>query len=84
MTLQRSDKLKRVIGKELTGWNAEVLGKKLSQLSTVISQINNNHGPDILGICEVESKEVVEKLLDKIQNGRNYKVSHYETHDRRE
>lgn len=80
----RSDKLERALGKELTGWNSTVLSKKLSQLAKVVLQMNGGAGPDILGVCEVENAKVLGKLLEKlIPSGRTYKVVHADTKDRR-
>ena len=61
----RSDKLRRSIQKELKGWNETILNCKLDQISKIISQMNKDNGPDILGICEVENKTVLEKLVEK-------------------
>jgi len=60
-TAPRSDKLRRSIQKELRGWNQKVLNNKLSQLSKIIAQMNNQKGPDILGVCEVENESVLKK-----------------------
>jgi hypothetical protein len=48
------------------GWTYEVLDKKLENLAKVIKMLNNGHGPDLLGICEVENQQITQKLLDKI------------------
>ena len=80
----RSDKLKRSIQRELKGWNQKVLDNKLSQLAKVILQMNGEMGPDILGICEVENKVVLEKLLTKINlHSRQYKIAHEDANDGR-
>ena len=81
----RSEKLERVLKRELKGWNQEILDKKISQISKIISRINDGNGPDIIGICEVENKAVVERLSDKL-NGisiRVYKFAHENTIDNR-
>ena len=58
------------------GWTYEVLDKKLENLAQVIKLLNNGHGPDLLGICEVENQQITRKLLDKI--GRNdYQIAHF-------
>ncbi len=64
----RSEKLRRTLKNELKGWTKEILDKKISQLSKIISKMNNGNGPDILGICEVENKSVVEKLVNNLSN----------------
>lgn len=81
---ERPEWLQKNLNQELKGWNTAVLNKKLDQLSSVIKKINNSEGPDILGICEVENKTVVQKLIDKIQFGnRNYALVHKEMNDQR-
>jgi predicted extracellular nuclease len=83
-TAPRSDKLKRSIQSELKGWNQKVLENKLSQLSKIILQMNEQRGPDILGICEVESESVLKKLVNKINlPERKYKIAHEDTKDGR-
>ena len=80
----RTDKLNRVLKDELKGWNVAVLDKKLEQLSKIILQMNNQAGPDILGLCEVENRFVLELLVEKIKNpSRKYKMAHAPTGDRR-
>jgi len=81
---QRSDKLQRVLKNELAGWTAQVLDKKLDQLASIIKQMNDGNGPDLLGVCEVENGFVLEMLADKIsQDGRTYKISHDNSQDNR-
>jgi hypothetical protein len=82
----RSEKLQRTLKKELTGWTENILAKKIIQLTQIISKIDNNMGPDILGICEVENKIVVDKLKDSLNNilpHHNYNVVHADTQDKR-
>ena len=80
----RSEKLERALGKELDGWTAAVLNKKLDQLAKIIKQMNGGNGPDILGVCEVENEKVLDKLIDKLNSlGRDYKSVHADTQDRR-
>jgi len=80
----RTDKLNRTLKNELKGWNVSVLDKKLQQLSKIILQMNDKAGPDILGLCEVENKFVLELLVEKIKSpSRKYKIAHADTRDRR-
>ena len=71
----------------LKHWKTPVLEAKLTQLSSVIKSMNNNQGPDILGVCELESKEVLEKLVAKIKtpplDAREYEIVHIDTEDQR-
>jgi hypothetical protein len=53
----RTDKLHRVLKKELEGWSDEILEKKIKQLVKIMLRIINGlNGPDILGVCEMEMK----------------------------
>jgi predicted extracellular nuclease len=78
----RSDKLNRAIGKDLIGWTDDVLELKLNQLSSIINKINNQKGPDIIGVCEVENKTVLERLVSKLSR-RTYKIVHADCLDER-
>ena len=80
----RSDKLERALGKELDGWTAPVLTKKLDQLASIIMKMNGGAGPDILGVCEVENEKVLSKLIAKLPLlGRAYAVVHADAQDQR-
>ena len=69
---------------ELKGWTQAVLDKKLAQLVKVISSMNGGAGPDLLGVCEVENKKVVDQLVAALAGlGRKYKVVHHDTSDQR-
>ncbi|MCF6333613.1 MAG: endonuclease [Draconibacterium sp.] len=63
-------------------WNEERYTKKLEGLSRVLSSINKNELPEIIGLCEVENSKVVEDLINtgRLANGK-YKVVHYESPD---
>ena len=81
---QRPDWLKKELKNELVGWDQNVLDKKISQLSKIISKMNGGTGPDILGVCEVENKPVMDLLVNSLSSlGRNYKVAHHDTSDKR-
>jgi hypothetical protein len=51
---ERLPRLREILKEELVGWNEEVLNDKLSQLAKAVLKMNDDNGPDILGICEVE------------------------------
>ena len=80
----RPDYLQSRLKSELKGWNADVLEKKLTQLSSVIKKMNGGLGPDILGLCEIENKQVLTKLVEKFNSlNRNYEIAHHDTSDNR-
>lgn len=81
---RRPEELKRKIKADLKDWTAEVVDKKTTNLASVISQMNEGMGPDILGVCEVENRFVLEQLTDKVNvPGRNYQVIHHDMSDKR-
>lgn len=81
---RRSEKLKRVLNKELSGWNTSVLNRKIRQLASIIAQMNDGRGPDLLGACEIENEYVLNLLKDALtSSNRNYNVAHADTADRR-
>lgn len=62
-------------------WDNEKFHKKIVNLSSVIMSMNKGNGPDLLGLCEVENRAVVESLLVYISPG--YEIVHYESPDPR-
>lgn len=80
----RSPKLARTIGNELKGWTQSILDKKIDNLSSVIQQMNNGNGPDLLGLCEVENRRVIELLIEALSPlNRNFDIIHQDTKDDR-
>lgn len=76
--------LDRYLGRELAGWDADVLQQKISQLASVITRMNDGLGPDLLGVCEVENEAVLNQLVDRISlPGRSYRVIHHDSGDKR-
>ncbi len=81
---QRPDWLKARLKEELRGWDQATLDKKISQLSHIIRKMNAGKGPDLLGVCEVENKPVLEQLANSLSGlGRSYRIAHHDTSDQR-
>ncbi|MCK5276986.1 MAG: hypothetical protein KAI99_12705, partial [Cyclobacteriaceae bacterium] len=81
---RRPEELRRKIKADLNDWTADVLDKKTTNLASVISQMNDGQGPDILGVCEVENRFVLEQLQGKVNvPNRNYQVIHHDMSDKR-
>ena len=53
----------RAIGNDIAGWTPELRDRKVEQLASVIAQMNGGAGPDLLGVCEVENRFVVDLLV---------------------
>ena len=80
----RSDKLNRTLKGELAGWNDAILTRKINNLATIIRQLNGGLGPDLLGLCEIENRPVLQRLVEALAPlGRNYLVAHHDTADER-
>ncbi len=76
--------LQKRLAKELKGWTRPVLDRKLAKLAEIIGLMNDRRGPDILGVCEVESRHVLDRLVDALKPlGRAYAIAHADTGDQR-
>ena len=62
------------------GWTEEVYNIKVDNIASIIRQMHGGAGPDLLGLCEVENKGVVDDLLARIGHD-NYRVAHVESPD---
>jgi len=62
------------------GWDAEALDKKLANLATVIKAMHGGQGPDLLGIVEVETKQLLEELIART-GLTHLKVAHVDSPD---
>jgi len=80
----RPDRLQSQLAGELKGWTEGVLRTKIARLAEVISAMNGGKGPDVLGVCEIENKPVLERLVQALAPlGREYRVAHADTKDKR-
>ena len=83
---RRTEKLERTLKNELKGWTQDILDLKINQLSKIISKVNESQGPDIIGLCEIENRHVLELLVKIIRQqlpSRNYRIIHADTEDKR-
>jgi endonuclease/exonuclease/phosphatase family metal-dependent hydrolase len=62
-------------------WDSVKFNQKLINLSAVIMSMNRGKGPDLLGLCEVENKAVIESLLVFLNPV--YEIVHIESPDGR-
>ncbi|OFX87421.1 MAG: hypothetical protein A2W99_07205 [Bacteroidetes bacterium GWF2_33_16] len=65
-------------------WNTERYNKKLESLARVISSINTNELPEIVGFAEIENRTVLENLIstESLKNGK-YQIVHENSPDSR-
>ena len=83
---RRPEKVARVVGRDLAGWTPQHRDRKITQLASVIAQMNTGAGPDLLGVCEVENRFVLDLLADAVHQllpGRSYRIAHADTADAR-
>src|SRR5690349_14725718 len=84
---ERTSKLVRTIGDDVSDWTAALRDKKINQLATVIAAMNANSGPDLLGVCEIENRHVLELLVEavnkQLETPRRYSIIHADTNDAR-
>lgn len=75
----RIDWLARRMARDLSGWSDALFQRKISQLTRGIAAMNGAAGPDILGVCEVENRFVLDALADALNAAmpaRRYEVLH--------
>lgn len=83
-SINRPAWLQKELKNELQGWNEDILRKKVQNLRKIIEKMNRGKGPDVLGVCEVENKFVLERLVSGLKlPRRNYKVAYHEMQDER-
>ncbi|MCH8318759.1 MAG: endonuclease/exonuclease/phosphatase family protein, partial [Bacteroidetes bacterium] len=65
-------------------WNIKRYNDKLENLSKVIAQLGDKDGPEIIALCEVENRKVVEDLLNTRELKKfGYAIIHQDSPDRR-
>lgn len=75
----RIDWIAERVGRDLAGWTPELYATKQRQLARVIAAMNAGRGPDILGLCEIEDRGVLEDLASAVSDllpGRRYGIVH--------
>lgn len=77
--------LQKTLASELKGWTQSVLDKKIDNLSNIICQFNDDKGADIMGICEIENKKVIDLLAAEVgrKTNRKYETIHHDAKDQR-
>jgi Endonuclease/Exonuclease/phosphatase family len=73
------------IKNDIAGWTPQLRDRKIEQLASVIATMNTGLGPDLLGVCEVENRFVVDRHVDAVNatlpTPRSYAVVHADTGD---
>lgn len=64
-------------------WTEERLERKMFNLSRAIRLMNNEHGPDILGVCEIEHQYLLDSMSQQFLSDFNFKSATLEAPDNR-
>ena len=65
-------------------WNSDKYIDKLKNISRAILAMNDWQGPDIIGLCEIENRQVLEDLIKYTQlKEQNYRICHFSSPDPR-
>lgn len=62
------------------GWTEEVVEAKLDQLAEVIRLMHDGKMPDLFGVCEIENKGLLNRLVSRLDADR-YTIAHIESPD---
>ncbi|MBN1478789.1 endonuclease [candidate division KSB1 bacterium] len=77
----------QAMASDLKGWTLSLFSSKIAQLTSIICQMNDGRGPDILGVCEVENAYVLQQLANRLNElvpNRHYDIAHADsTRDQR-
>ena len=82
----RTPALQNRLAGDLANWDVALRDRKRDQLVTIIQQMGNGAGPDLLGVCEIENQTVMGLLAAGMNAqipGRNYQTAHANTADGR-
>ena len=65
-------------------WTADRYKKKLNDLAKVLRAVGDQEFPDLIGLCEVENRRVLEDLVTSLtENEEQYRIVHEESPDMR-
>jgi len=68
----------------MRGWSSSRLKKKLINISKVIVAVGGWNPPDVIGLCEIENRNVLFGLTqDTPLEGFEYRIVHYDSYDPR-
>jgi len=64
-------------------WTPQRLERKLGNMARAIRAMNNARGPDLLGVCEVENRAVLERLVNEFLPKGEFDIAHRDSPDGR-
>lgn len=65
-------------------WTPDRYKQKLKNLAEVIHQLGDSDGPEVIGLCEVENRKVLQDLIETDQlKEKGYSIVHFDSPDPR-
>ncbi|MDB5034428.1 MAG: putative extracellular nuclease [Chlorobi bacterium] len=64
-------------------WTNDRLERKLAGIARAMRGMNDYHGPDLIGMCELENRHVLERLTREFLPPGEYDIAHAESPDER-
>ena len=64
---------------EDNGWTPARLSEKLEALATVVNDMFDGRGPELLGLCEVENRAVLKLLVQRLRG--KFRIAHVHSPD---
>lgn len=63
-------------------WTEDRYQKKLEDLAKVLSSVNKKEMPEIIGLCEIENRKVIDDLVKtSLMKDGDYEIEHFESPD---
>lgn len=63
-------------------WTEDRYNKKMEDISKVLSSVNKNELPEIIGLCEIENRKVLDDLVKtNLLEGGKYEIVHFDSPD---
>jgi len=63
-------------------WTEDRYDKKVTDISKVLSSVNKNELPEIIGLCEIENRKVLDDLVKtQLLKDGDYEIEHFESPD---
>ena len=83
-TIDGENKDEEFLPNGANAWTEERYQKKLANMASAISQMIGGKAPDVLGVCEIENRQVLEDLIaHPLLAPYGYQIAHFESPDRR-
>ncbi|OQX75362.1 MAG: hypothetical protein B6D61_10575 [Bacteroidetes bacterium 4484_249] len=63
-------------------WDQNRYNKKIANIASVISEMHENSGPDLIGFCEIQSDQALKDIISNLPGGTNeFDIIHHNSPD---